>query len=176
MSGKKTLGASEKVRRKEVLKLKKVFETQDKDGSREILFNELLSTLEDTEVERAKSMFAVMDRNSDQKITFEEFINFHFPRTTRAEREKLLLWAYPAEEVVEKQNVISEEQQEEMKNIFLLYDSNGDGTLDISELVDALSASGYDESELQVLFENIDRDGSGTLNFDEFSVMLAEMC
>eukprot|EP00976_Prorocentrum_cordatum_P018347 371442-Prorocentrum_minimum.AAC.6 len=176
MPGQKTLGATAVVRRREITSLKDTFQKHDKDGSREIFFNEFLSTLEPADVERAESMFSVLDRNDDNKISFEEYVYFHFPRCTRAEREELIQWVYSSGEVeVPQAPKLTEEQVEEMKNIFLLYDVNGDGTIDISELQEALTASGYDEDEVTDLFNENDRDQNGTINFDEFNTMMQNL-
>ena len=40
------------------------------------------------------------------------------------------------------------------------------------ELFEALTASGYDDDEIEEMFEEYDQDGSHAIDFDEFCAML----
>lgn len=67
---------------------------------------------------------------------------------------------------------LSEEQKAEIKSIFVLYDTNNNGTLEKKELIDALSATGYDDDEIEEMFEDFDQDGDNEIDFEEFCKML----
>jgi calmodulin len=84
-----------------------------------------------------------------------------------------MLWVYPPkEEEVVEQRKLSDAQKAEIKSIFVLYDANNNGLLEKKELFEALTASGYDDEEIEEMFEEYDQDGSHAIDFDEFCAML----
>ena len=66
--------------------------------------------------------------------------------------------------------VITSEQQVEYREAFALFDKNGDGTITVTELGTVMRSLGNNptESELQDMINEVDADGNGTLEFDEF--------
>mmetsp|Transcript_50362 Transcript_50362/g.113204 ORF Transcript_50362/g.113204 Transcript_50362/m.113204 type:complete len:576 (+) Transcript_50362:146-1873(+) len=71
--------------------------------------------------------------------------------------------------------VIAEEMPAEKLEIvtkaFRLIDKNGDGTLEVEEIRAVLRKYGEEEGAADEIFEAIDRDASGTLNFAEFTAV-----
>jgi len=71
--------------------------------------------------------------------------------------------------------VIAEEMQPDKlaiaRKAFRAVDKNGDGTLDCSEIRDVLRKYGEEDGDADAIFEAIDRDASGTLNFAEFTAV-----
>ena len=65
---------------------------------------------------------------------------------------------------------ISRQKLLEYKDVFVLFDVDGNGKIDIEESKDVMRAVGYDVSEEEVLhmLEFVDTDGSGEIDFDEF--------
>ena len=88
--------------------------------------------------------------------------------------ELLDAWLYSSEfeEEVVEQRKLSDAQKAEIKSIFVLYDANNNGLLEKKELFEALTASGYDDEEIEEMFEEYDQDGSHAIDFDEFCAML----
>ena len=66
--------------------------------------------------------------------------------------------------------VITPEQQVEYREAFALFDKNGDGTITVTELGTVMRSLGNNptETELQDMINEVDADGNGTLEFDEF--------
>lgn len=64
----------------------------------------------------------------------------------------------------------TEEQLNEFKETFSLFDRDGDGTISTKELGTVMRALGQNptESELQDMINEVDADGNGTLDFTEF--------
>ena len=66
---------------------------------------------------------------------------------------------------------ISRQKLLEYKDVFVLFDVDGNGKIDIEEFKDVMRAFGYidvpDEEVLHML-EFVDADGSGEIDFDEF--------
>ena len=79
--------------------------------------------------------------------------------------------------MTKKKKHISQEQKEEIDNAFFLFDKDGSGTIDTSELRNAMKALGIflkkDEVKQQML--RVDKDGSGAIDRHEFTGLMAEI-
>ena len=71
---------------------------------------------------------------------------------------------------------ISEEQKQEIKEAFQLFDSDKSGTIDFHELKVAMRAVGFDASkqELQKIIRDNDKDGSGLINLEDFMDVMTQ--
>lgn len=69
---------------------------------------------------------------------------------------------------------LTEDQKQEIREAFDLFDTDGSGTIDVKELKVAMRALGFEPSkeEIQKLIAQIDKDRSGTVNFAEFLTMM----
>eukprot|EP00658_Telonema_sp_P-2_P001395 TRINITY_DN10521_c0_g1_i1.p1 TRINITY_DN10521_c0_g1~~TRINITY_DN10521_c0_g1_i1.p1 ORF type:complete len:151 (+),score=76.98 TRINITY_DN10521_c0_g1_i1:224-676(+) len=69
---------------------------------------------------------------------------------------------------------LSEEQKKECKEAFDLFDSDGSGAIDASELKVAMMALGFEPSddEIDKMVKDIDADGNATVEFSEFIEMM----
>ena len=86
-----------------------------------------------------------------------------------------MLWVYPPkEEEVVEQRKLSDAQKAEIKSIFVLYDANNNGLLEKKELFEALTASGYDDDEIEEMFEEYDTNGDADIDLQEFERMLEQ--
>ena len=73
---------------------------------------------------------------------------------------------------------LSEEEIEEIREAFNLFDTDGSGTIDPKELKAAMQSLGF-EAKNQTIYQmigDIDKDGSGSIDFEEFlDMMTAKM-
>ena len=69
---------------------------------------------------------------------------------------------------------LTEEQKQEIREAFDLFDTDGSGTIDAKELKVAMRALGFEpkKEEIKKMINDIDKDGSGTIDFDEFLQMM----
>merc|ERR1712070_427528 len=69
---------------------------------------------------------------------------------------------------------LTEEQKQEIREAFDLFDTDGSGTIDAKELKVAMRALGFEpkKEEIKKLISDIDKDGSGTIDFNEFLEMM----
>ena len=73
---------------------------------------------------------------------------------------------------------MTDQQKQEIKDAFDLFDTSGSGTIEPKELKVALRALGFEPSkeEIQKLVEQFDKDESGTIDFHEFlAIMMKKM-
>ena len=70
---------------------------------------------------------------------------------------------------------LTEEQIAEFKEAFSLFDKDGDGTITTKELGTVMRSLGNNptDGELQDMINEVDADGNGTLEFDEFCNLMA---
>merc|ERR1712166_647156 len=69
---------------------------------------------------------------------------------------------------------LSDEQVEEVRKVFGLFDADNSGAIDCRELKGAMRALGFEVSsdELKKMVTDIDSDGNGTIEFKEFMGMM----
>ena len=71
---------------------------------------------------------------------------------------------------------MSEEQKQEIREAFDLFDTDGSGTIDAKELKVAMRALGFEpnKDEIKKMIADIDKDGNGTIDFLEFLSMMTQ--
>merc|ERR1711968_22044 len=77
-----------------------------------------------------------------------------------------------------KPGQLSDEQLDEIREAFSLFDSDASGMIDIRELKAAMRALGFEvkNEELKKMVTDVDNDGNGTIEFVEFlGMMTAKM-
>ena len=77
-----------------------------------------------------------------------------------------------------RQGGLTEEQKQEIREAFDLFDTDGSGTIDAKELKVAMRALGFEpkKEEVKKMIADIDKDGDGTIDFNEFlDMMTAKM-
>ena len=77
-----------------------------------------------------------------------------------------------------KRTELTEEQKQEIKEAFDLFDTDGSGNIDSKELKVAMRALGFEpkREEIKKLIQEVDKDGSGVIDFPEFlDMMTAKM-
>lgn len=75
-----------------------------------------------------------------------------------------------------KAKELSEEQKQEIKEAFDLFDTDGSGSIDAKELKVAMRALGFEpkKEEIQKMINDVDTDGSGQIEWDEFLKMMTQ--
>merc|ERR1712184_229498 len=76
--------------------------------------------------------------------------------------------------ISEEEGRLSEEQMEEIREAFGLFDGDQSGAIDVRELKAAMRALGFEvkNEELKKMVSDIDNDGNGTIEFGEFLQMM----
>merc|ERR1711871_307077 len=69
---------------------------------------------------------------------------------------------------------LTEEQKQEIREAFDLFDTDGSGAIDAKELKVPTRALGFEpkKDEIRKMISDIDKDGDGTIDFDEFMMMM----
>ena len=73
-------------------------------------------------------------------------------------------------------NELTEEQKQEIKEAFDLFDTEGKGEIDIKELKVAMRALGFEpkKDEVRKIIQEVDRDGEGVIRFNDFFEILGQ--
>merc|ERR1711886_19013 len=73
-----------------------------------------------------------------------------------------------------KAGQLSEEQIDEIREAFSLFDGDASGAIDVRELKAAMRALGFEvkNDELKKMITDVDNDGNGTIEFSEFLQMM----
>ncbi|XP_053734634.1 uncharacterized protein cetn4 [Synchiropus splendidus] len=69
---------------------------------------------------------------------------------------------------------LTEEQKQEIKEAFDLFDTDGTGSIDVKELKVAMRALGFEpkKEEIKKMIADIDKEGSGSIDFSDFLSMM----
>ncbi len=75
-----------------------------------------------------------------------------------------------------KRTELTEEQKQEIKEAFDLFDTDGSGNIDQKELKVAMRALGFEpkREEIKKMISDVDKDGSGVIDFPEFLEMMTQ--
>ncbi|XP_018422081.1 PREDICTED: centrin-1 [Nanorana parkeri] len=65
---------------------------------------------------------------------------------------------------------LTEEQKQEIREAFDLFDTDGTGTIDVKELKVAMRALGFEpkKEEIKKMIADIDKEGTGKISFNDF--------
>lgn len=68
----------------------------------------------------------------------------------------------------------TQENLEQYRKTFKLFDKNGDGEIDVKELIQLMRTIGQNPStaEAEDMIHEVDLDGTGTIDFEEFIVLM----
>ena len=75
---------------------------------------------------------------------------------------------------MKKRTELTEEQKQEIKEAFDLFDTDGSGAIDAKELKVAMRALGFEpkKEEVKKMMSEADREGSGTISYKDFLEMM----
>nr|XP_058147926.1 centrin-2-like [Dasypus novemcinctus] len=71
---------------------------------------------------------------------------------------------------------LTEEQKQEIWEVFYLFDADGIGTIDVKELKVAMRALGFEpkKEEIKKMICKIDKEGRGKMNFSDFLTVMTQ--
>ncbi|KAH7958452.1 hypothetical protein HPB49_001865 [Dermacentor silvarum] len=145
---------SDDLTKEQVQMLRKAFDMFDRDKKGYVhtnMVSAILRTLGQTFEEKdLKELISEIDQDGSGELEFDEFV------------------ALAARFLVEED---TEAMQEELREAFRLYDKEGNGYINVSDLREILRAldDALTEDELDEMIAEIDTDGSGTVDFDDYS-------
>ncbi|KAF5199702.1 Calmodulin-like protein [Thalictrum thalictroides] len=152
------------------MELEKVFATFDKNGDGFITRQELGDSLRSIGLfssdKEVASMIEKLDINGDGLIDLEEFCEMYesIGRSTTKHGG------------VGEEDVREEDEEDELRDAFDVFDGDKDGVITVEELVSVLSSLGLKKGiqfeDCKEMIKKVDMDGDGMVNFDEFKHMM----
>lgn len=134
----------------EVAEMKETFAMFDTDGGGSISMDELRQVMkkigQNLSEKQLQELFIIADINGDGEIDFEEF--------------KVMM-----------QNAVGDsDRRKDLLEAFQVFDVNGDGQTSKQELKDLMGKFGQhlSDEELTAVMSEVDTDGSGEIDFEEF--------
>jgi centrin-1 len=76
----------------------------------------------------------------------------------------------PPQNIKKFRNELTEEQRQEIKEAFDLFDTESTGVIDVKELKIAMRALGFEpkKEEVRKMIQEIDRRGDGVIKYEDF--------
>ncbi|XP_042236252.1 troponin C, isotype gamma-like [Homarus americanus] len=139
--------------------LKRTFTMFDQDRSGFVPTNKIVAILNTLDIkfthEDVTKRIKVIDANKEGKVNFDNFVN--------------ILSKYMVDDEYDDEAMYGE-----LKEAFRLYDRGGNGYITTSTLKEILTEldNKLSDEDLDGIIEEIDEDGSGTVDFDEFMEMM----
>ncbi|KAG8520314.1 Centrin-1 [Galemys pyrenaicus] len=71
---------------------------------------------------------------------------------------------------------LTEDQKQEVREAFDLFDADGSGTIDVKELKVALRALGFEptKEEMKKMISEVDKEGTGKISFNDFLAVMTQ--
>ncbi|NXF35295.1 CETN2 protein, partial [Nyctibius bracteatus] len=71
---------------------------------------------------------------------------------------------------------LTEEQKQEIREAFDLFDTDGTGNIDVKELKVAMRALGFEpkKEEIKKMISDVDKEGTGKISFNDFLVVMTQ--
>mmetsp|Transcript_8162 Transcript_8162/g.14238 ORF Transcript_8162/g.14238 Transcript_8162/m.14238 type:complete len:152 (+) Transcript_8162:182-637(+) len=139
----------------EVADLKEAFSMFDIDGDGTITLVELkevMKSLGQNPTERELiQMIKSVDDNGDNEIDFEEFLI-----------------------LMSSKKPSNDDPDKELRDAFAVFDADGSGSISRSELKKLMKNLGQSlsDAELDAMMDEVDTDGNGEIDFEEFKTMM----
>ncbi|XP_023328336.1 calmodulin-like protein 12 [Eurytemora carolleeae] len=144
--------------------IKSQFKALDLNGDGRITLSELINAMGSTGADAgmAEQIFYSLDKDGDDSVYWEEFLDSFVSASEQA----------PS--VENKQNKGNDGISEHVLKAFVAFDTNRDGRITVSELMQGLEQIGLDinSTRIQAMFSTLDVDGSGFLDYKEFAKLL----
>ncbi|KAI4901525.1 hypothetical protein NFI96_033442, partial [Prochilodus magdalenae] len=105
-----------------------------------------------------------------------EILNMLLARYRTLQSLLFCFLSQPTEAQTDARSFLSEEMIAEFKAAFDMFDTDGGGDISTKELGTVMRMLGQNPSreELDAIIEEVDEDGSGTIDFEEFLVMMVQ--
>ena len=154
----------------QAMKLFLVFEDGDSGVLSFSEFNEAIKEIGlDPSSEQVKRLFNRVDSDGNGRIDFEEFLKL-FKMVSNKEKDKT-----DDNNETQEDPIVDDDRRQSLQ-LLKLFDKDGDGSLSVSEWQTVLNRMGMkcNPKEAQALFSNVDSNGDGKIDIDEFMRYLAK--
>ena len=159
-----------KVSEPDMQRIKSQFLKLDQNGDGMITIEEMRKALnaagQDYTLKEVQKLVKKADKNGDGRVVWEEFFTMMSEYYQKEDGKESI-------KNIEGKEATVEEYDQAMQ-AFKLFDKNGDGFIDISELKEAMVTLNLeqDPAKVEQLFKDLDKNGDGTIDYVEFGRLL----
>jgi calmodulin len=154
----------------QAMKLFLVFEDGDSGVLSFSEFNEAIKEMGlDPSSDQVKRLFKRVDSDGNGRIDFEEFLKL-YKMVSNKDTDKA-----KDNNETQEEPIVDEDRRQSLQ-LLKLFDKDGDGSLSVSEWQTVLKRMGMkcNPQEAEALFSNVDSNGDGKIEIDEFMRYLAK--
>jgi len=134
----------------------------------------------------AHQAFKLHDKKDEGAVSNKELANLFKSLALHVSDDKLQNWVDEMDEdatgvirwekfkILFERKVQEDEDERELRSAFRVLDKNNQGTIDVEDLRWILKSLGDDlnDDEIQDMINETDTDGSGTVDYEEFSALM----
>jgi calcium-dependent protein kinase len=162
---------------------------QSKNQLQKLAMNAVARSLNEKEIEELKNLFVALDENGDGQLTIEELQAgmgqcglaeaasklSSIIAECDADGDGVIAYTEFLAATVDRRKVI---QEDVCWQAFRVFDMDGSGTIDKTELSKVLESEevqevlGIDSASLKEILSEVDKNGDGEIDFDEFMTMM----
>jgi len=136
----------------------------------------------------AHQAFKLHDKKDEGSVSTKDVASVFKSLALHVKDEKLQLWVDEMDEdargvikwesfkILFERKVQEDEDERELRSAFRVLDKNNQGEIDVEDLRWILRSLGDDltDEEIQDMINETDTDGSGTVDYEEFSKLMLE--
>lgn len=159
----------------EIKYFRKMFDLFDTDKSGSIGFYEMKNLSKHLGVQLSDELLEksirLIDENGNNELEFDEFLNWLSNVNSSKSDEFAVL---KSKIRAQGARPLTNGQIEQLRDVFLHFDADGSGTIDVDELGSVFESMGQtlSQQELETLMKQADDDGSGEIDFEEFLMLM----
>lgn len=141
----------ERLSEEQIAEFKEAFQIFDTDGDGTISTKELCTAMrslgQNPSEEEIAEIISKVDEDNSGTVDFNEFLGLMAKKLIEAENE-----------------------EDQLINLFKLFDRDGNGKISANELLLVIRSSGENLSETEIyeMIQNADKDGDGYIDYEEF--------
>ena len=163
----------------------KLYQKMDNFEKKIIMF--IASRLNENEINNLKNFFVAFDNNNDGRISFEEFYKGILKISKKDIKKEEIQQIFNTIDTNKDGKIEYTEfiascigenlylNKEKLREVFGAFDKDNSGTILKNDIISVLELDTNSSKQFESLFNNLDKDKDGKINFEEFIKMISQI-